>query len=185
MTAASDVPIALHCHAASACQAVRALHATARVIDGRLMLRYVLDADLSHMRIPTERAPQRAHELWRHTCFEAFVGETGSRGYCELNFAPSRCWAMYRFSAQREGMAVLADARAPEIMVGRSATELTLEATVFLHDLIPARAALALRTGLTAVLEDEDGRLSYWAAQHPAGKPDFHHPDSFTLELRL
>jgi hypothetical protein len=185
MTAASHVPIALNCHAASGCEAVRALRVAVRVFDDRLMLRYVLDADLSHLRLPEEHAPQRAHELWTHTCFEAFLGEAGSPGYCELNFAPSRSWAMYRFSARREGMAVVTEARAPEIVVQRSATGLTLEAIVFLHDLIPSRAPLVLRTGLAAVLEDEDGRLSYWAARHPPGKPDFHHPDHFTLELRL
>jgi hypothetical protein len=185
MTAASHVPIALNCHAASGCEAVRALRVAVRVFDDRLMLRYVLDADLSHLRLPEEHAPQRAHELWTHTCFEAFLGEAGSPGYCELNFAPSRSWAMYRFSARREGMAVVTEARAPEIVVQRSASGLTLEAIVFPHDLIPSRAPLVLRTGLAAVLEDEDGRLSYWAARHPPGKPDFHHPDNFTLELRL
>src|SRR5450631_3380080 len=127
MTAASHVPIALNCHASSACETVRALRVAVRIFDGRLMLSYVLDADLSHLRIPAERAPQRAHELWMHTCFEAFLGEVGSPGYCELNFAPSRSWALYRFSARRAGMQVVADARAPEITVRRHAAGLTLE----------------------------------------------------------
>jgi len=177
--------MALHCHASSACDAVRALQITARVLDGRLMLSYVLDADLGRLRIPAQHAPQRAHELWRHTCFEAFVSDAGSPGYCELNFAPSRSWAMYRFSARRAGMAVISAARAPEIVVQRSASALSLEARVFLHDLISQPTPPVLRARFAAVVEDEDGRLSYWAAQHPSGKPDFHHPDSFTLELSL
>lgn len=37
--------------------------------------------------------------------------------------------------------------------------------------------------GLSAVIEEADGTLSYWALAHPAGKPDFHHPDCFVLEL--
>jgi hypothetical protein len=40
-----------------------------------------------------------------------------------------------------------------------------------------------LRVGLSAVIEANDGTLSYWALKHPAAKPDFHHPDSFVLEL--
>jgi hypothetical protein len=27
--------------------------------------------------------------------------------------------------------------------------------------------------------------MSYWSLEHPPGKPDFHHPDGFTMELRL
>jgi len=38
---------------------------------------------------------------------------------------------------------------------------------------------------LSAVIEATDGSLSYWALEHPADKPDFHHPDSFALELAL
>jgi hypothetical protein len=42
-----------------------------------------------------------------------------------------------------------------------------------------------LHLGFTAVIEDRDGRLSYWALRHPPGKPDFHHADSFALKLSL
>jgi hypothetical protein len=40
-----------------------------------------------------------------------------------------------------------------------------------------------VQLALAAVIEDGNGRLSYWALGHPQGKPDFHHPDGFTLEL--
>ena len=33
------------------------------------------------------------------------------------------------------------------------------------------------------VIEEEDGTISYWALRHAAGKPDFHHPDGFAMEL--
>jgi hypothetical protein len=33
------------------------------------------------------------------------------------------------------------------------------------------------------VIEDIGGGRSYWALAHPAGKPDFHHADGFTIEL--
>jgi hypothetical protein len=39
------------------------------------------------------------------------------------------------------------------------------------------------RLGLSAVIEDTRGSLSYWALAHPPGKPDFHHADGFALEL--
>jgi hypothetical protein len=40
-----------------------------------------------------------------------------------------------------------------------------------------------VRLGLSAVIEEERGMLSYWALKHPTGRPDFHHPDAFALEL--
>jgi hypothetical protein len=183
---ASRVPSPLYCHAASSCEAVRTLKAAVRAFDGdRVVLRYVLEGDLERLIIPAEDAARRAHELWLHTCFEAFLAVAGSPGYCELNFAPSRAWAMYRFSGRRQGMTVVSDARAPHLAVERTAGGVTLDATVFWRDLIPQSPPLRLRIAMAAVVEDEGGRLSYWALRHAPGKPDFHHPDSFTLELDL
>jgi hypothetical protein len=186
MTAASHVPSVLQCHAASACEAVRGLAVVVRALDAeRVIFSYLLDADLARLRIPAKHTPHRAHELWTHTCFEAFLGVAGASGYCELNFTPSKDWAIYQFSARREGMTLLTEARPPHIAVHRTAPGLRLDATVFWHDLIRQASPIRLRVGIAAVLEDGSGRLSYWALQHPPGKPDFHHPDSFALEFDL
>jgi hypothetical protein len=168
------------------CEAVRTLDVSLYAFDAeRIVLRYVLEGDLEYLIIPSEGAARRAHELWLHTCFEAFLGAVGLPGYHEFNFAPSRAWAMYRFSAPRQGMAVVTDARAPHLAMQRTAAGITLEATIFWRDLIPQIPPPRLRIAMAAVVEDEGGRLSYWALQHPPGRPDFHHPDSFTLELEL
>jgi hypothetical protein len=37
--------------------------------------------------------------------------------------------------------------------------------------------------GLSAVIEEADGTISYWAVAHPDGKADFHHRDCFALML--
>jgi hypothetical protein len=39
------------------------------------------------------------------------------------------------------------------------------------------------RLGLSAVIEDAKGGISYWALTHPPGKPDFHHADGFACEF--
>ena len=46
---------------------------------------------------------------------------------------------------------------------------------------IPADAHY--RLALSAVLEEEDGRRTFWALHHPGGQPDFHHPDCFVAKL--
>ena len=39
------------------------------------------------------------------------------------------------------------------------------------------------RLGLSALIEDRAGHMSYWALAHPPGKPDFHHKDCFAYEF--
>ena len=102
--------------------------------------------------------------------------------YHELNFSPSREWAAYAFSEYRNG-ARLADSFDPQIALRTRADALELEATVHLQRLSSELAAAKLSVGLSAVIEDADGGLSYWALRHPPGKPDFHHPEAFALEL--
>jgi len=152
---------------------------------GVLVFRYSLDADMSHVSVPPSGAGGRADALWKHTCFEAFVAATDAPGYHEFNFAPSLDWAIYRFSAYREGMSPAEIGRAPEISVQRGDDGLELQSVVRLGYLGELRAARRLRIALAAVIEDESGRLSYWGLRHPPGKPDFHHLNGFALEVTL
>ncbi len=140
--------------------------------DAALRLRFVAEGRIDDVAWP-EPADGRVDELWRRTCFEAFVQANG--GYVEFNLSPSGQWASYRFDAPRQGM--------------RNAVEtpmsLRMDAT---SDSVALAARLTLpsgarRLGLSAVIEATDGTISYWALAHPSDKPDFHHPDSFVLEL--
>lgn len=143
-----------------------------------LNLRYVLDAPLAHLRIPASRAARHADELWRHTCFEAFMRVRDSTAYYELNVSPSTEWALYSFSNTRKGMAPVIGAAAPELRMERTAHRLQIDVRLDLRSL-SRLGSLAL----AAVIEDENARLSYWALKHPSPQPDFHHPDAFLLEL--
>ncbi|HEV7611586.1 MAG TPA: DOMON-like domain-containing protein [Steroidobacteraceae bacterium] len=149
------------------------------------VFRYVLQADISRARIPPEQSPKRADDLWNHTCFEAFIGAPDATGYYEFNFAPSRLWAAYRFIAYREGRSSPDLPTPPQISVRRFADRLELDAAVPLRDFIVPQGAPRLRVGLNAVVEEENGTLSYWAVKHAPGKADFHWPDGFVLDLSL
>lgn len=147
-----------------------------------LVFRYSLVADMSRLRVPQPGAGGRADALWERTCFEAFVAGDAP-GYHEFNFSPSLDWAIYRFSAYREGMSPVEIDRAPELCVRRDDDELELESTVCLGHLVELRGVCQLRIALAAVIEDATGRLSYWGLRHAPGKPDFHHPIGFALEV--
>jgi hypothetical protein len=148
-----------------------------------LVFQYSLVANMSRVRVPPTGASGRADALWKHTCFEAFVAAGDAPGYHEFNFSPSLDWAIYRFSAYREGMSTAEIGRAPEISVRRGNDGLELKSAVRLGHLAHLGDVRHLRIALAAVIEDDNGRLSYWGLRHPPGKPDFHHPNGFALEL--
>lgn len=151
---------------------------------GTLVCHYLLHGEVSRLRVPAARHGARSDGLWRHTCFEVFAAADPAAGYYEFNFSPSLEWAAYHFSEYREGMAPANLARAPGLQARKSADHLELTATLHLEGLAGLVRVPQLRLGLTAVVEDDNGNLSYWALRHAAGNPDFHDPDSFTLELK-
>jgi hypothetical protein len=149
-----------------------------------LTLEYTLTADLRHVQIPARSPSTRVDGLWRHTCFEAFVRGGANPSYCELNFSPSGEWAAYSFTSYREGMAAIERMPAPRIVTQASGSTFRLEASIDLAALAGASGMQQpLKLAVSAVVEHLSGRLLFWALWHPPGKADFHHPDSFVLEI--
>jgi hypothetical protein len=169
---------ALRLHPDSLCAAATKIEVDiARPHPDSLILSYVVSGRISDLLMPPVAAAARTDELWRHTCFEAFVRSSADAGYYEFNFAPSTQWAAYRFDSYRSGMRIATEIGAPRIEVRSSAESYTLQAALELDRLS------SWRLGLSAVLEETNGRKSYWALAHPPGKADFHHADCFALEL--
>ena len=148
-----------------------------------LRLAFALDADLARLRIPGHVPPRIGRDLWRHTCFEAFLGVDGTTAYHELNFAPSGEWAAFAFRDYRDGGPLDDASVGPSVAVRRAGNRLQLDVIVTLERLSAAYPRARLRIGIAAVVEEEHGELSYWSLRHPPGKPDFHHGDAFVLRL--
>jgi hypothetical protein len=177
-----SAPLTLACHHQTPSQAIRAIDV---VVDGApggiLTLAFALEGDFYGLRIPESRPPGRTGGLWRHTCFEAFVMAEEGPGYREFHFSPSGEWAVYAFRGYRDAVELEVE-RPPGFVVRRTGDRLELDAEIR-ADYLPA--GRSLRLGLSAVVEDADGVLSYWALRHPPGKPDFHHIDAFAMQLVL
>lgn len=139
----------------------------------RLSLRYSVEGALDHVLWPEPMASARIDELWKHTCFEAFVQPAGEAGYTELNLSPSGRWATYQFDGHRMGMRNAAEV--PSL----SWQSPVLTARIELGEIADAD----WRLGLTVVVEAVDGSKSFWALEHPAGSPDFHNADCFVARL--
>jgi hypothetical protein len=150
---------------------------------GRLLLRYVVTGSMAQLRVPPVTASACADGLWQHTCFEAFIRAAAASAYYELNFAPSTQWAAYRFGGYRSGMQALSGIAPPLIETRSGAECCAVEVSLELAPLPDLPRDVAWQLGLCAVIEEVDGRKSYWALAHPPGKPDFHHPDCFACEI--
>lgn len=164
-------------HPASPGSAVRAINVmAARPARDQIVLRYWIEGDLDAIRWPNYSGPAFAHELWMHTCCEAFIAGEGDF-YRELNLSPSLQYAIYDFNGYRGQM------RASE------------ERTISIHwsqylgvlSAIVTMPALAdteeWRLGLSCVIEEASGAKSFWALAHAPGPPDFHNPACFTATL--
>jgi hypothetical protein len=174
----------LRLHPGSLCSAVTGIEVdVARPRAGSLLLSYIVGGKIGDVRMPPVVTAARTDELWRHTCLEAFLGNSAGDAYYELNFAPSTEWAAYRFDGYRTGMRVATEVSVPRIDVQSSPTCFTLQAALELDWLSSLPGDARWRLGLSAVIEEMSGRRSYWALAHPPGKADFHHSDCFAHEL--
>ena len=155
--------------------------ATAEREGTELLLRFELSGELGGLLLPEPSAePMRRDELWRETCFEAFVRPSGSEAYHEINIAPAGDWALYHFTDRRLGM-TSPDVPAPAVEIDASNDRLVLRTAVELAGLLSP--AVPWQLNLTAVLRFGEAN-SYWALAHPPdGRPDFHDPACFVLEL--
>jgi hypothetical protein len=155
----------------------------ARPAPGMLELRYVARGEIGKLSLPARTMPARTDELWKHTCFEAFVRGPTGEAYCEFNVAPSTQWAAYRFTGYRDGMEPIGEIDALRINVRVTDDRFEMDISLDLGGVAELPKDAAWRVGISSVIEEKDGGKSYWALAHPAGKADFHHGDGFVLNL--
>ncbi|MGH6955780.1 MAG: DOMON-like domain-containing protein [Caulobacteraceae bacterium] len=176
--------LALTPHPDFPCEAVVRIEVeVARPAPGVLSLSFAAAGAIADLVLPAPAAASRTDELWRTTCFEAFLQPEPLEAYFEFNLAPSRQWAVYRFSHYRQGMESPPAVAQPVIEMRREPGRLDLVARLDLAGLPGLERDGRWRLGLSAVVEEAVGRKSYWALAHPAGRPDFHNAAGFVCEI--
>ncbi len=151
-------------------------NAIAEFTPGRqIECRWRLDGNIDAIRWPVVTDnPRRVHGLWHSTCFEWFLGPTTFDQYIEFNLSPSQDWNAFHFDGLRRGMIEASGIQPLSVVVHHGAREALIEAHIALDGPPPSPAHL----GLSAVIEDTDGGLHYFALAHATATPDFHHPDN-------
>lgn len=145
--------------------AIHTVDAELRRVPGGVVATFHAVGETGEMVVPPPAAPERADDLWRTTCFELFVGGEGE-SYREFNLSPSGAWAAYEFDSHRSGRRDI-DVR---IEIETSRNNKSLMMTAKIESEFPNPAPV----GLTAVIEERDGILRYWATTFVPGEPDFH-----------
>lgn len=171
----------LICHPDTPSQAVRAVYADIARDGDAVRLSYQVDAPSGSLVWPGPGPADRRDGLWQSSCFEAFFTADPGGPYVEYNAAPSGAWAAYHFDAYRRvGARDAAVPYGPTIACDGYRMMVLAPAP---PDWAPLMLAAPLRIALTAVIEEQGGAKSLWSLKHPAGKPDFHHPDGFVVLL--
>ena len=143
------------------------------------------DGDLLDVSLPSIQPSSvpmqgdRRDELWKHSCFEAFIGVPGSQHYWEFNVSPLGHWNLYSFERYRQGGAGLVEALPPSVTVRQTRRDCRCDVVLDLRPWWPIEGMPEL--GLTMVVEEINGRLSYWALSHPGDAADFHDRRSFLI----
>jgi hypothetical protein len=148
----------------------------------RLKIVFELRGPTSQIYLPeTALAPQRRDELWKRTCFEVFFAPEGRKNYWEINLSATSDWNVYSFESYRDGMKTEPKIAAFRIDQKKTDQTFRLEATTDLSHL--NLGTTPLKISATAVIETQDGQISYWAFQHCGKNPDFHLLKSFVARV--
>ncbi|OUC15704.1 MAG: hypothetical protein B0A82_05400 [Alkalinema sp. CACIAM 70d] len=130
---------------------------------------------------PPAKIPERRDNLWETTCFEFFLGLQNSPQYWEFNLSPAGHWNVYRFTDYRQGMEPETQITSLPFQVNQQNHQLDLMIEFNLASIISATQWLEV--GITTVVQDCAGTVTYWALTHPGDQADFHRRDSFIVPL--
>ena len=146
----------------------------------KIAIKCLLSGEYEKVKLtPTSPNPQRTDKLWERTCFELFVSGTDRPDYWEYNLSPSRDWAVFSFTDYRQN-------KTDELSIDNIAINTHLEdgESVCLNALLPLPEALIaqkLQIGVSAVIQDNNDVIYYYALTHPATQADFHDKNSFII----
>jgi len=130
---------------------------------------------------PQAEVPLRKNGLWGDTCFEIFLARREFENYWEFNLSPSGDWNVFRFDSYREGMREEKAFSLLPIRVDDDGGCHAISVDIDLGKIVPADAQL--EAGLSVVIKNPEGKLSYWSLSHSGPRPDFHRRDGFLIRI--
>ena len=147
------------------------IEASLSLTSQQLELSFLLQGVGDHYLFERESQAKRADELWRATCFEAFVKNLNSKEYWELNIAPNGSWNLYRFSDYREDMQEESRVLTPKVLFKQERDKVRVSIKVdFMEKLFDERVDF----NLALILLDMEGKRHFFTLNPKEGVADFH-----------
>lgn len=126
----------------------------------------------------------RGSKLWEKTCFELFIKNKDNQ-YMEFNFAPNFEWNCFYFNQAGAPLLEWEQMQTPVIDILLSSEHffmfVDLKKKYFPSGFFNIESELSV--GISSVIKDKSGSLSYWALSHADIRPNFHHFDSFKYKF--
>ena len=149
-----------------------------------LSLKFQLSGNLEKILWPnTDGNHQRKDHLWKQSCFELFIKNKNKSHYYEFNYGPKSFWNIYTLSSYRKNLTPLLSPINPQIYFHQiDQRNIDIQVTqelCFLEDYLEAKK---MQINLCCVIMHKDQSYEYWALKH-LNKPDFHDPNTFSLEF--
>lgn len=146
-----------------------------------LDIKFILSGNINDILIdPPVENSQRTDKLWEKTCFEIFIKSDESSSYWEYNLSPSSNWAIYGFSAYRQGKFDELSIDTIPIRASKEHKQLSLASQIPLPKSLFEQN---LKIGLSSVVQDDKGDIYYYALTHVKSQPDFHADESFIVTV--
>lgn len=126
----------------------------------------------------------RVLKLWEKTCFELFIKNERNE-YVEFNFSPNFEWNCFYFKKLGDPLLEWDQMASLAIDILLSADHFFLFAQIK-KELFPKGffdKKTNLTAGITSVIKEKTGSMSYWALSHADTRPNFHHFDSFKYKF--
>lgn len=147
----------------------------------QLWLTIELEGELDNIFLPpTKGAPVQADKLWESTCFELFMADEGNTHYFEFNIAPTGDWNIFEFLTYRQDPKTIKDVFSPSIdrqIISNHNIKYAIGIPLF------NEVKFFKKIGISAVIKNLQGDLSYFSLTHPRDIPDFHDPRGFEIFL--
>lgn len=120
----------------------------------------------------------RVLKLWEKTCFELFMKDE-KNSYIEFNFSPDFEWNCFYFEKKGDALAEYKRMELVkfDILFSNEVVNVIVELQkkMFPDHFFDGK----LCVGITSVLKEKSGALSYWALSHHDIRPNFHDFKSF------
>lgn len=149
-----------------------------------LFISYKMTGDLASIDLGSETPNHsRVIKLWEKSCFELFI-KNQKDSYVEFNFSPEFEWNAFYFAKKGDALAEYAriDSVKIDILLSLEVFHLIvqIDKKKFPDGFFDGNE---LSAGITSVVKQKNGSLSYWALSHEDTRPNFHDFRSFRYKF--